>query len=134
MTAFADRVGAINWLHPRTIGIGGIALGVVAFWLALPPVVSRTSAVPVLLGILAIATGIWVWAREERRIGGGAIAAGLLGIALGLLATRSSEGHLSTVVVWSALSSGARCLRPPSAMPRPSPTRRSAASSASAAA
>ena len=58
---------------------------------------------PILLGILAIAAGIWTWSREQRRVGGGAVAAGVLGIALGVLATRSSTAHLDTVVVWSAL-------------------------------
>ena len=59
--------------------------------------------------MLAIAAGIWAWARDERRVGGGAVAAGVLGIALGLLATRSSTSHLDEVVVWSAL--GAATLR-----------------------
>jgi ABC-type uncharacterized transport system permease subunit len=103
MTAIAARVGGIRWTDPKTIGIGGIAIGAVAFWLALPPVASRTAVLPILLGILAIAAGIWTWSREQRRIGGGAVAAGVLGIAFGVLATRSSSAHLDTVVVWSAL-------------------------------
>ena len=94
---------------PRVVGIAGIVLGALAFWLALPPLASRTAALPVLIGVLAIAAGIWAWAREQRRLGGGAIAAGALGMALGLLATRSSTSHLDEVVVWSAL--GASTLR-----------------------
>jgi simple sugar transport system permease protein len=93
----------------RIVGIGGIVLGALAFWFALPPLASRTAALPVLLGVLAVAAGIWVWAREQRRVGAGAIAAGLLGLAFGLLATRSSTSHLDQVVVWSAL--GASTLR-----------------------
>jgi len=92
-----------RWTHARTIGIVGIALGVVAFWLALPPVAARTALAPVAVGILAIAAGIWAWSRSERRVGGGAIAAGVLGIGLGLLALQSSLTHLDGVVVWSAL-------------------------------
>ena len=72
--------------HPRTIGFFGIVLGALGFWLALPPLASRTAAFPILLGILAIATGIWVWSRDQRRVGGGAVAAGLLGIVLGVVA------------------------------------------------
>ena len=94
---------------PRIVGIAGIVLGAAAFWLALPPLASRTAALPVLVGVLAIAAGIWAWAREQRRLGGGAIVAGALGMALGLLATRSSASHLDQVVVWSAL--GASTLR-----------------------
>jgi ABC-type uncharacterized transport system permease subunit len=103
VTALASRVGGISWTHPRTVGFAGIFLGLLGFWLALPPVASRASALPLLFGILAIAAGIWTWARDERRVGGGAIAAGLLGIVFGLLANQSSVTHLDQVVVWSAL-------------------------------
>jgi len=103
VTAVAARLGGIRWTHPRTIGVMGILLGVLGFWLALPPLTARTMLVPILLGILAIAAGIWTWSRDQRRIGGGAVAAGLLGILFGTLATHSSTGHLDTVVVWSAL-------------------------------
>ena len=104
MTAIAARlVGGVRWTHPRTIGIVGIVLGALAFWLALPPLAARTEALPIAIGILAIAAGIWSLSRDERRIGGGAIAAGVLGIAFGVLATQSSTGHLDSVVVWSAL-------------------------------
>jgi general nucleoside transport system permease protein len=103
VTAVAARLGEIRWTHPRTVGVVGIFLGVIGFWLALPPVASRTEALPLLFGILAIAAGIWTWAREERRVGGGAMAAGLLGIVFGLLANQSSVAHLDQVVVWSAL-------------------------------
>jgi len=103
VTALAARLGGIRWTHPRTVGIAGIFLGAVAFWLTLPPLAARTSALPILVGLLAIAAGIWAWARDERRVGGGAVAAGLLGIAFGFLATQSSTAHLDSVVVWSAL-------------------------------
>jgi general nucleoside transport system permease protein len=103
VTAIAARVGGIRWTHPRTIGMFGVLLGALAFWLALPPLAARSSAVPVLLGILAIAAGIWSASRGGGRPGYGAVAAGLLGIALGLLATQSSTSKLDTVVVWSAL-------------------------------
>ncbi len=103
MNAVAARFGGIRWTSPRTIGVVGILLGALAFWLALPPLAARTAAFPLLFGILAIAAGIWTWSREEHRVGGGAVAAGLLGLGFGILATHSSTGHLSTVVVWSAL-------------------------------
>jgi general nucleoside transport system permease protein len=109
MSVVAARIGGISWTHPKTIGILGIVLGALAFWLALPPLASRTLVLPIAIGILAIAAGIWAFSRDERRVGGGAIAAGLLGIALGVLATRSSSANLDQVVVWSAL--GAATLR-----------------------
>jgi ABC-type uncharacterized transport system permease subunit len=104
VTALAARAGGIRWTSPRTIGVLGIALGALAFWLALPPLAARTAALPIAVGILAVAAGIWTWSREERRVGGGAVAAGVLGIIFGLLATRSSTAHLDSVVVWSALA------------------------------
>jgi general nucleoside transport system permease protein len=107
--AIASRLGGIRWTHPRTVGIFGILLGATAFWLALPPLAARTAVLPIAIGILAVAAGIWTFSRDERRVGGGAVAAGLLGIAFGVLATRSSSAHLDQVVVWSAL--GAATLR-----------------------
>jgi simple sugar transport system permease protein len=103
VTAITARIGGIQWTHPRTIGIVGIGLGAFAFWLALPPIAARSEALAVVFGMLAIITGIWAWASDEGRVGGGAIAAGVLGIVLGVLAMQSSVGHLDTVVVWSAL-------------------------------
>jgi general nucleoside transport system permease protein len=88
---------------PRAIGAGGVALGALAFWLALPPVAARSIAVPIVVGALAAAAGIWAVARDERRLGRGAVAAGLLGALLGVLATRAGVANLEGVVVWSAL-------------------------------
>ena len=83
----------------------GILLGLLAFWVALPPLKVREPAVPVLIGLFAIALGISVLSRGgARRLGWGAVVIGVLGIGLGYLATRSSVGHLDQVVVWSALT------------------------------
>ena len=87
----------------RAVGYLGIVLGLLAFYLALPPVVSRTPVVPIVVGILAIFAGIWAVTRGERRLGWGAVASGLLGIIGGILATRSSTTHLHQVVEWGAL-------------------------------
>jgi simple sugar transport system permease protein len=102
VTALAVRLGG-RWSATRMVGAGGIALGAAAFWLALPPLHTRTTVVPVVVGIFGAAAGIWATARGERRAGGGAIVASLLGIVLGVLAASSSVAHLNAVVVWSAL-------------------------------
>jgi simple sugar transport system permease protein len=81
----------------------GIALGALAFWVALPPIAATNLTVPFLLGVLAVAAGIWAISRAERRVGCGAVAAGMAGIGLGYLATRSGRSNLDEVVVWSAL-------------------------------
>ena len=90
---------------PRAVGFAGIAIGALAFWLALPPVHSRAPYVPIAVGIVAVAAGIWAVSRHERRVGWGAVAAGILGIVGGVLATRSSVNNLEIVIVWSALVS-----------------------------
>jgi len=88
---------------PRTVGFAGSFLGALAFWLALPPLAARTAALPVAAGIVAVAAGLWAFTHGARRPGLGAVAAGVLGIVFGVLATHSSTGHLDQVVVWSAL-------------------------------
>jgi general nucleoside transport system permease protein len=102
--AEAPRPAAVERLSsPRTIGMLGIALGVLAFWLALPPLATRTPIAPLLVGIIAIAAGIYAVTRGAGRIAWGAVASGILGIVLGLAATQSGETNLELVVVWPAL-------------------------------
>jgi ABC-type uncharacterized transport system permease subunit len=92
---------------PRGLGWVGIGVGVLAFWLSLPPVEQRTVFVPILVGLIAIGAGAAAIQGAERRLGWGAVAAGLIGIAGGILATRSSVSNLENVVVWSALIAAA---------------------------
>jgi general nucleoside transport system permease protein len=87
----------------RRVAWIGIALGLVAAWLALPPLTIRSWVPSLLLGLIAVSLGIGVAIRGERRFGGFAIAAGLLGFGIAYLATLSSLGKLESVVVWSAL-------------------------------
>jgi ABC-type uncharacterized transport system permease subunit len=89
----------------RDIAILGIVLGAFAFWLTLPPISARGVVWPILVGLLAVACGIWAINRDVRRAGWGAVAAGLIGIAMGLLATNASSNNLEEVIVWSTLLS-----------------------------
>ena len=102
MSAFAARLDRVAQT-PRTIAWAGIFLGGLAFFLALPPVEARAPWVPLLVGLLAVACGVWAVARDVGRLGWGAVAVGLMGIGLGLLATRSSSSHLHSVVTWGSL-------------------------------
>jgi len=95
----------LSAFSPRSVAIGGIVAGVIAFWVAIPPFTARSVLFPVLLGVLAIAGGIWAVSRGRRRIGYGAVAAGILGMALGVLATRSSSGNLQIVFSASLIAS-----------------------------
>jgi general nucleoside transport system permease protein len=87
----------------RQAGWAGIALGVLAWFLALPPLLVRAPAVPVLVGALAVGAGGFAVSRGERRVGWGAIVAGLAGAIGGVASTRSGVDHLEAVVTWSAL-------------------------------
>jgi general nucleoside transport system permease protein len=87
----------------RTVAWVGIALGLVAAWLALPPLTIRSWVPSLVLALIAVMLGTGVAIRGERRFGGFAIAAGVFGFAIAYLATVSSLGKLESVVVWSAL-------------------------------
>jgi general nucleoside transport system permease protein len=92
-------------LSPATAGRVGVGIGLAAFIVALPPFHANTLWIPLLIGLVGIAVGIWVLSRGERRPGWTAIGFGLVGILLGILATHASTNNLDQVVVWGALLS-----------------------------
>ena len=73
----------------RRFGIVGVLLGVLACFLTIPPIEASSIVWPVFVGILAIACGIWAVGRGEKRLGWGAVAAGIAGSAS--RASRSSR-------------------------------------------
>jgi general nucleoside transport system permease protein len=99
MTAYSYLEGAFwrQLKRPRTYGVVGVLLGILAAFLAIPPIEARTVLWSVVVGILAVAFGIWTVTRGEERLGWGAVAAGVFGIVLGILATRSSTDNLNNV-------------------------------------
>mgnify|MGYP001770877111 CR=1 FL=1 len=99
------RLAGRRLFTTRLLAIAGIVLGAVAFWIALPPLTTRTVAAPIAIGIVAVACGIWAASRKEWRLGWGAAASGVLGIVFGVLATRAAADHLEAVVTWSSLVS-----------------------------
>jgi general nucleoside transport system permease protein len=82
---------------PAVTGYAGVVLGVFAAFLAIPPVQARTATWPILVGVAACAFGIWTVTRGRVRLGWGAVASGILGAGLGILATHSGTGNLNTV-------------------------------------
>ena len=82
---------------PSFSGYVGIFLAAFAAFLTIPPIQARTIIWPVLVGVVACILGIWTASRGRPRLGYGVVVAGLIGIALGILATRSSTGHLNAV-------------------------------------
>jgi simple sugar transport system permease protein len=91
--------------EPTSVGAIGVTLGVIAFVLAIPPITARSPLWPILLGIVAMLFGIVAASRGAYRVGFGAIAAGVLGAALAVLATRSSTAHLNQVLTASLIAS-----------------------------
>ena len=99
VTATVDRLR----FGPRQVARLGMAFGILAFFFALPPIEARTPVVPLLVGLLGVACGIWAVTRGVGRLAWGAVTVGVLGVLLGVLATRSSGTHLHIVVSWGAL-------------------------------
>jgi ABC-type uncharacterized transport system permease subunit len=89
----------------RTLASVGIALGAVAFWLALPPLTVRNMAAPLVVGAVGIALGAGAIRLDTRRAGWGAVASGVIGIVGALGATRASASHLEDVITWSTIIS-----------------------------
>jgi general nucleoside transport system permease protein len=90
-------------VNAKRIGWAGVALGVLAFFVAVPPIALRSALPVVAFGVLAMAAGAFAVGGAEKRVGWGAIVAGVAGVAGGIAATQSGEGHLEEVVVWGAL-------------------------------
>ena len=90
-------------LSARHAGWAGIALGFVAWFIALPPALMRSPWPSVLIGLLAITAGGWAIRADEKRLGWGAVAAGIIGGAGAIASTQSGVGNLKDVVTWSAL-------------------------------
>jgi general nucleoside transport system permease protein len=89
---------ASRFLEPTAIGIYGIVLGLLALWLAIPPVEQRSIVGSAICGVLAAFCGVIAVTRGAYRVGGGAIAAAIAGTVLAYLATRSSTSNLNQVV------------------------------------
>src|SRR5207302_10711166 len=68
-------------------------------------IAGRSILGPVLVGVAAATLGLSTAMRGLRRLGWGAVVAGLLGLGLGILATRSSTGNLNIVFTASLIAS-----------------------------
>jgi ABC-type uncharacterized transport system permease subunit len=84
--------------EPRGVAIIGMALGILAFWLAVPPWTVRAEGAPIAVGVLAAAAGIWALAREERKLGIWAIAIAVVGTAAAVWAQSRNEESLEAVI------------------------------------
>jgi general nucleoside transport system permease protein len=102
-TASEPRVDAPAWLTAKAAGWAGVALAVLAFFIAVPPLELR-SVVPVgIVAAFGVAAGAYAVGGGERRLGWCAIVGSVAGFCGGFAATQSGEAHLEQVVVWGAL-------------------------------
>jgi general nucleoside transport system permease protein len=102
MTSIAEPVRAAV-VTPFRIGVAGVALGALSFWVALPPLHTRNLVAPALLAAAAVVAGGYAAWQGEARAGWGAIVIGGMGLGLAYLATRSSVDNLEIAFTWSSL-------------------------------
>ena len=76
MSSRLRGVSAARWT-----GWGGIALGVLAFYLALPPLLVRTPLPSLVLAVAGVVAGVTAMRAGERRLGWGAVVAAVVGTA-----------------------------------------------------
>jgi ABC-type uncharacterized transport system permease subunit len=90
-------------LTAKRVGWLGVALGFLAFFVALPPLTIRSVVPTALLAVAAVVVGVLTIRRGERRVGWFAVATAVVGLVGGYAATQSGVSNLERVVVWSAL-------------------------------
>jgi ABC-type uncharacterized transport system permease subunit len=103
VTAAVATASPARALEPRHAGWAGIALALIAWFIALPPALVRSPVPSIVIGVLAMAAGAWAIGGGERKLGWGAIVAGIAGAAGAVASTKSGVGNLKDVVTWSAL-------------------------------
>jgi ABC-type uncharacterized transport system permease subunit len=101
LAAAARPVTRLKTAH--AVGMLGIVLGIVACWLALPPIHARGIGWPLVFGILALAAAIVSITRGGGRVGWGAAATAFIGMSLGIAAQQSGLGNLDLVFAWAVL-------------------------------
>jgi general nucleoside transport system permease protein len=102
VTSVALRMQSVS-LTATHLAVLGLLLGIFAFYVALPPIDARSPFWPVLFGVLGAAAGLAGWRLGAVRAGWSAVVVGVLGAALGYLATRSSIEDLESVFAWPSL-------------------------------
>ena len=101
-----------TFARPRTVAIVGIVVGLLAFWIALPPWTVRGVVYPIVIGLIAVTLGLAALVQGERRYGGWAIAAGFLGAVAGLWAQGVEKETLEAVLTGGLLASALRFATP----------------------
>jgi general nucleoside transport system permease protein len=98
LRARLERVSREAWM-----GWGGVALGVIAFYVALPPILFRSLVPSLVIALAGLGLGVVAIRAGEKRVGWGAVVACVAGAFGAYAAVNSGEANLERVVVWSAL-------------------------------
>jgi len=102
LRARLERVSRAAWL-----GWAGIALGLIACYIALPPLLVRTLIPSLVIAAAGIGLGVVAVRAGEKRVGWGAVVACVAGAFGAYGAVKSGVGNLERVIVWSALLAAA---------------------------
>jgi simple sugar transport system permease protein len=106
----ADRLRRLG--EPRSVAIAGICVGVLAFWLSLPPFTVRNVVVPATLAVLGAALGLWGLTRGERKLGVWAILVSLLAVGAALWFQGEELAELESVFSIGLLAATLRFATP----------------------
>ncbi|HSL65562.1 MAG TPA: ABC transporter permease [Gaiellaceae bacterium] len=98
--------------NARLIAIGGLGLGLFAFWLSLPPWGVDTAGAPIGVGIAGALAGLYAAMREERKLGIWAIITSLLAVAAALWIQGRDDAAVEAVVTTGLIASMLRFATP----------------------
>ena len=95
----------------RGVAIAGIAFGILAVWLALPPWTTASFGIPLAAGFLGAAAGIYALTRNER-LGWWAVGIAVLGTAFALWLQARDEQTLNAVFTTGLIAAMLRFATP----------------------
>ena len=90
-----DRLRRLG--EPRSVAITGIALGILAVWLSVPPFTLRNIVVPAAVAVLGAALGLWAFTRGQRKLGSWAIIVAALGVVTAIWFQNEESAELESV-------------------------------------
>jgi ABC-type uncharacterized transport system permease subunit len=88
----------------KRAGIAALVLATIAWILPLPPILVRSAAPSIVLGLIAALVGVVVLREpKHRRLGGVAVAVGLIAIPLAIAMSNQTSANVREVFTWSAV-------------------------------